>query len=132
MATPIEAPTLDFSSRFPEGVVADERKGFEGYIVDADKLIEFATALRDEFGYDYLSSVTGVDYVAEEMLEVVYHAYKTIGGAGLVYKVQVARDKAEVLAQLVIGHLEDILVVFDDAEIGENGVKIVCHGSGAF
>ncbi len=96
MATPVEAPTLDLTTRFPEGVVADERAGYSGYIVAADKLIEFATALRDEFGYDYLSSVTGVDYVAEEMLEVVYHAYKTIGGAGLVYKVQVPRDKAEV------------------------------------
>ena len=71
---------LDFS-RFGEGVVADEREGYEGYIVSADKLVEFATALRDEYGYDYLSSVTGVDYIAEEKLEVVYHAYKTIGGA---------------------------------------------------
>ncbi|MCP4140404.1 MAG: NADH-quinone oxidoreductase subunit D [Chloroflexi bacterium] len=88
--------TLDFSTRFPEGVVADEREGYEGYIIAADKLVEFATTLRDEYGYDYLSSVTGVDYIAEETFEVVYHAYKTIGGAELVFKVQVARDKAEV------------------------------------
>lgn len=94
--TTAQAPVLDFTARFPEGVVADERKGYEGYIVDAEKLVEFASALRDEFGYDYLSSVTGVDYIEEEMLEVVYHAYKTIGGPGLVFKVQVARDKAEV------------------------------------
>jgi len=96
MATPVQAPSLDIAARFPEGVVADERPGYEGYIVAADKLVEFATALRDEFGYDFLSSVTGVDYIAEEMLEVVYHAYKTIGGPGLVFKVQVAREKAEV------------------------------------
>jgi NADH-quinone oxidoreductase subunit C/D len=88
--------TLDFSTRFAEGVTADEREGYEGYIIAADKLVEFATALRDEYGYDYLSSVTGVDYIAEEKFEVVYHAYKTIGGAELVFKVQVARDKAEV------------------------------------
>ena len=30
------------------------RKGYEGYIVKAEKLIEVATALRDELGYDYL------------------------------------------------------------------------------
>jgi NADH-quinone oxidoreductase subunit C/D len=96
MATPAEAPTLDLTTRFTEGVVADERQGYEGYIVDADKLVEFATALRDEFGYDYLSSVTGVDYVDEGKLEVVYHAYKTTGGAGLVFKVQIDREKAEV------------------------------------
>ena len=92
----VEAPSIDFSERFPAGVVADERKGYFGYIVDADKLIEFATALRDEFGYDYLSSVTGVDYLAEGKLEVVYHVYKTTGGAGLVFKTQVDREKAEV------------------------------------
>ena len=86
----------DFSARFPEGVLADEREGYEGWIVSADKLIEFATALRDEFGYDYLSSVTGVDYPAEEILEVVYHAYKTIGSPGLVFKVQTPREIAEV------------------------------------
>jgi len=96
MATPAQAPALDLATRFPEGVVADERKGYEGYIVSADKLVEFATVIRDEFGYDYLSSVTGVDYIADEMFEVVYHAYITIGGPGLVFKVQVARDKAEV------------------------------------
>ena len=75
---------LDFTTRFPEGVVADERPGFSGYIVEADKLVKFAAVLRDEFGYDYLSSVTGVDYPADEKLEVVYHAYKTTGGPGAV------------------------------------------------
>lgn len=87
---------VDFTTRFPEGVVADERKGYHGYIVDANKLIEFATALRDELGYDYLSSLTGVDYIDEGKLEVVYHVYKTTGGAGLVFKTQVDRENAEV------------------------------------
>ena len=96
MATPVEAPTLDLTTRFPVGVVADERQGFSGYIVDADKLVKFAAALSDEFGYDYLSSVTGVDYVDEGKLEVVYHAYKTTGGPGIVFKVQIDREKAEV------------------------------------
>ena len=35
-------------------------------------------------------SVTGVDYLAENKMEVVYHVYKTTGGPGLVFKVQVA------------------------------------------
>ena len=86
---------LNFS-RFGDGVVTDERDGYEGYLVSADKLIEFATTLRDEFEFDYLSSVTGVDYIAEEKFEVVYHAYKTIGGAELVFKVQVDRENPEV------------------------------------
>lgn len=78
--------------RFPEIVSRDTRKGYSGYIVQADKLVEFATALRDEFGYDYLSSVTGVDYLPEGMMEVVYHAYQTIGGPALVFKAQVPRE----------------------------------------
>jgi NADH-quinone oxidoreductase subunit D/NADH-quinone oxidoreductase subunit C/D len=82
--------------RFPEMVTPDTRKGFGGYIVQADRLVEFATALRDEFGYDYLSSVTGVDYLPEGMMEVVYHAYQTTGGPALVFKAQTPRDQAVV------------------------------------
>ncbi len=86
----------DILARFPEGVSLDERKGYQGYIVAADRLVEFATALRDEFGYDYLSSVTGVDYLPEGKMEVVYHAYKSTGGGALVFKVQVSREEAVV------------------------------------
>ncbi len=79
-------------TRFPEVVVRDERKGYEGYIVQADKLVEVATKLRDEFGYDYLSSVTGVDYLPEGKMEVVYHLYKSTGGSALVIKAQTPRE----------------------------------------
>jgi NADH-quinone oxidoreductase subunit C/D len=83
---------LRIEARFPEFVSKDERQGYEGLIVKAEKLVEFATAIRDEFGYDFLSSVTGVDYLADDMMEVVYHAYKSIGGGALVFKVQVPRQ----------------------------------------
>jgi NADH-quinone oxidoreductase subunit D/NADH-quinone oxidoreductase subunit C/D len=86
----VEEKTV-LEERFPE-ISRDDRNGYEGYIVPAEKLVEFATGLRDEFGYDFLSSVTGVDYLPEEKLEVVYHAYQTTGGPALVYKVQVPRD----------------------------------------
>jgi NADH-quinone oxidoreductase subunit C/D len=79
-------------NRFPEIVSRDERKGYEGYIVEAANLVEFATGIRDEFGYDYLSSVTGVDYLPDNKMEVVYHAYKSTGGKALVFKVQVPRE----------------------------------------
>ena len=81
----------ELEERFPE-ILRDERDGYEGYIVPADKLVEFAIVLRDEYGYDFLSSVTGVDYMPDDLLEVVYHAYQTTGGPGLVYKVQVPRE----------------------------------------
>ena len=87
-----EASANDLLSRFPEWVTRDARKGYEGYLVQADKLVEVATAIRDEFGYDYLSSVTGVDYLPEGKLEAVYHAYRTTGGPALVFKAQAPRD----------------------------------------
>ncbi len=90
MAT-VSAPALDLAARFPQAVRTDTRPGYSGWIVEKDHLIEVATALRDEFGYDLLSSVTGVDYYPDTM-EVVYHVYKTTGGPGLVFKVQVPRQ----------------------------------------
>lgn len=81
----------ELEEHFPE-IVRDGRKGYEGYIVPAEKLVEFATSLRDDFGYDFLSSVTGVDYLPDDLMEVVYHAYQTTGGPALVYKVQVDRN----------------------------------------
>jgi NADH-quinone oxidoreductase subunit C/D len=96
MSQQIQVLEKDIEARFPEAVTADERKGYEGYIVKAENLVEFATALRDEMGYDFLSSVTGVDYFPEDKMEVVYHAFRSTGGSALVFKVQVPRDQAVV------------------------------------
>lgn len=96
------APVLESSlenelvDRFPEDVSLDTRKGYYGVLVKPEKLVEVATALRDELGYDFLSSVTGVDYLPDGMMEAVYHIFKTTGGPGLVFKVQVPRDHAVV------------------------------------
>ncbi|HEY71569.1 MAG TPA: NADH-quinone oxidoreductase subunit D [Anaerolineae bacterium] len=84
------------TSRFTDSVKPDERQGYSGLLVDPQKLVEFATVLRDELGYDYLSSVTGVDYLPDGMMEVVYHAYRTAGGAALVFKAQTPREDAVV------------------------------------
>jgi len=65
--------------RFPEWVRIDEREGYEGLIVESTQLVPFMQTLRDEFGYDSLTSVTGVDYLPEEKMEVVYHIYKSTG-----------------------------------------------------
>ena len=96
MAT-LQTTTVDLVARFPGKVSADARPGYSGFIVSKDSLVEVATAIRDEFGYDLLTAVTAVDYIAENKMEVVYHAYKTTGGAGLVFKVQAERvDPIEV------------------------------------
>ena len=94
---PAQDSALDLAARFPGMVTADTRPNFSGFIIEKDKLIEVATAIRDEFGFDLLTAVTGVDYFPENKMEVVYHVYKTIGGPGLVFKVQVPRvDPVEV------------------------------------
>jgi len=87
---------IDLSEKFPESVKRDERKGYEGYIVAAESFLEVARTVRDEMGYDYLSSVTGVDYLPDGYMESVYHFYRTTGGPALVLKVQTPRDNAVV------------------------------------
>ena len=85
-----------FEERFPGAITRDERQGYDGYIVQAAKLVETAKSLRDDMGYDYLSSVTGVDYLPDDTMEVVYHLFKSSGGPALVLKVQTPRDESVV------------------------------------
>src|SRR3989337_4421458 len=91
-ATPIQTQTVDLAARFPGAVSVDARNGYTGWLVEKDKLLEIARSIKEELGYDLLTSVTGVDYLPEEKMEVVYHAYKTTGGPGLIFKVQVPRQ----------------------------------------
>jgi NADH-quinone oxidoreductase subunit C/D len=116
---------FDLSARFPGAVVPDERPGYSGWIVEKDSLIEVATFLRDEIGYDLLSSVTGVDYLPEEKMEVVYQAYKTTGGPGIFFKVQIPRvDPMEVPSVYHIWLGAD----FQEREIWDlYGIKFVGH-----
>jgi NADH:ubiquinone oxidoreductase subunit D/NADH:ubiquinone oxidoreductase subunit C len=92
MTAPASTLTVDLTQRFPGSVTAETRPDFAGFIVAKDSLVEVATAIRDEFGFDLLTAVTGVDYFPENKMEVVYHAYKTTGGPGLVFRVQVPRE----------------------------------------
>lgn len=97
MATPTITETLDLAARFPGEVTPDTRPGYSGWMVTKDSLVKVATALRDDFGYDLLSNLNGVDYPDQNKLEVVYIAYKSTGGPGLLFKTQTERaDPAEV------------------------------------
>jgi NADH-quinone oxidoreductase subunit D/NADH-quinone oxidoreductase subunit C/D len=79
-------------ARFPGDVQRDARPGFSGYLVSPSRLVEFARHVRDDLGYSYLTSLTGVDYLPEDKMEVVYHACSMAGGPPLVFKVQVPRQ----------------------------------------
>ena len=91
---PVEQAIAALKERFADAVNNDTRDGYEGVIVSADKLLDVATALRNDLGFDYLSSVTGVDLIDDGKLEVVYHAFSIDQGGGHVaFKVQVDREE---------------------------------------
>ena len=48
----------DISLQYEGRVVKDARVGYSGFIVGAEHLLEIVQSLRDELGFDYLSSVT--------------------------------------------------------------------------
>src|SRR5260370_19903701 len=112
------------AARFPDSVTRDARAGYQGWIVEKDKLVEVATALRVDFDFDLLSHVTGVDYFPDKM-EVVYNVYKTTGGPGLLFKVQVPRlDPIEVPSVTPIWPGAE----FQEREIWDlYGIKFINH-----
>ena len=94
---PVQGDALDLSARFPNVVAAETRPSYTGWIVPKENLIEVATALRDEFSFDLLSSVTGVDYLGypdkkrNERFNVVYHMYSIDHGHRVRVKVPLQR-----------------------------------------
>lgn len=95
--TSIEGAVDALKEMFPDAIADDTREGYEGIIVEKDKLLDVATAMRDQLGFDYLSSATAVDYLGiEDSMEMVYHAYRTTGGSALNFKVKTERENAEV------------------------------------
>ncbi|HSM23233.1 MAG TPA: NADH-quinone oxidoreductase subunit D [Anaerolineaceae bacterium] len=85
----------EFEALYPEKVKKDDRTGFDGFVVPREFLLEFVKEAKEKWGYDMLSSITGVDYFPDSM-EVVYHFYRSLGGGALILKVQFSRDDAVV------------------------------------
>jgi NADH-quinone oxidoreductase subunit D/NADH-quinone oxidoreductase subunit C/D len=98
-----------------QDVTRDPRKGYEGYVVRPESLVAFATFLRDELGYDFLTSVTGVDYLPEGKMEVVYHVFRTTGGPFLTFKTQIPRPQGE----LELGVVPSLVPVYPGADLQE-------------
>jgi NADH-quinone oxidoreductase subunit C/D len=97
----IDASIDHLKEKFPGVVSDDTRDGYGGVLIEPKKLRDVATYMRDDLGFDYLSSATAVDYLDEghhsdDHMEMVYHAYRTSGGSALVFKAQTDREKAEV------------------------------------
>jgi NADH-quinone oxidoreductase subunit C/D len=90
----------DLTYIFPEMITQDNRPNYEGYLVHPEHLVSTMLKLRDDFGYDYLSSITGVDYLPDDKMELVYHLRKSTGGSPLVIKAQLPRENP-VISSLV-------------------------------
>jgi NADH-quinone oxidoreductase subunit C/D len=73
---------LQLDHAFPGAFTSPHLEGHEGYVVAADRLVDVARYMRDGMGYNYLSSVTAVDYARQGYFEVVYHVYSTERGGG--------------------------------------------------
>jgi NADH-quinone oxidoreductase subunit C/D len=90
-----DALIAHLQERFP-GAVQPSPAPFTGLIVAREHLVDVATHLRDELGYRYLASVTGVDYPQgmdglAPRFEVVYHLCQT-SGAPLTLHVHASRE----------------------------------------
>jgi NADH-quinone oxidoreductase subunit C len=84
-----------------EGQRQRPRRGEEGppnllatndAVVHAPMLPEVALYLRDTLGYELLSNITAVDYLADGVIEVVYHFLHPQGGPPLVVKTRLPRE----------------------------------------
>ncbi len=61
-------------------------------VVHAAQIVPVAHFLRDTLGYDYLSNITVVDYLAFSIMELVYQFYNTTaGGADVRVRVRIGR-----------------------------------------
>ena len=89
--------------------VIQEVQGNGAIVLQPDALLEAGRYLRDREGFDYLSNVSGVDWLEQGHLEVVYHLYALRRGERLlltgqadgplgpvVLKVRAPRDAPEV------------------------------------
>jgi NADH-quinone oxidoreductase subunit C len=67
-------------------------------IVVAEHLANVVTYIRNQLGYTYLSDIAAVDYLDDDVFELVYTFYHLEGGGRLVVKVRVPRDQPDVPA----------------------------------
>lgn len=85
-----------------EGKAAHEAKpnllATDDLVIAPDRLIDAALYLRDTLGYTYLSDIAAVDYLADDLFELVYRFYHVAGGPGLALKVRVPRANPEIPA----------------------------------
>ena len=76
--TGIDSAISWLKEKYPDAVTDDNRDGYQGVAVDRNHLVEVATAIRDELGFDYLSS----EDVLKECVERLGKVAPDRGNAG--------------------------------------------------
>jgi NADH-quinone oxidoreductase subunit C len=64
-------------------------------VIQAEQLPTVAAFLRDTLGYALLTNITAVDYLANDLIEVVYHFVRPQGGKPEAIKVRLNRAQPE-------------------------------------
>lgn len=77
-----------------EAHVAGPRLLEDDAVVSAERLPDVMQFMRDRLGYEYLSHITAVDYIAYGVIEVLYYLYNLEGGGAQIIRVRVPRDNA--------------------------------------
>jgi NADH-quinone oxidoreductase subunit C/D len=83
-------------SEFKEKIQLDVRKKYFGIVVSTEDLFSVLQFVKTQMQYDYLSSITAVDDFPEDRFEIIYHLYKSIGGAEIEIKVFTLREEPHV------------------------------------
>jgi NADH-quinone oxidoreductase subunit D/NADH-quinone oxidoreductase subunit C/D len=81
---------------FLEWFTADERPGYAGYIVPAERMHEAAEYLKTRKHFDMLTSVTAADYFPEDRIEMIYHFRRSTGGEPLRVKSFLSRENSQI------------------------------------
>lgn len=63
-------------------------------VVNAESIAQVAAYLRDRHGYTYLSHLLAIDYILDDLIEVLYQFYNLEGGGPQNVRVRVPRDNA--------------------------------------
>ena len=87
--------------RFKEDIVSSHGfRGDETVRIRADALLKVARALRDDYRFEFLIDICGVDYldylIRDERFEVVYHFRSYSGKARMRLKVGVDESRPEI------------------------------------
>jgi NADH-quinone oxidoreductase subunit C len=65
-------------------------------VIFPERLPDVAAYLRERHGYELLTNLTATDYLADGVIELIYHLARLTGGPPITIKLRVPRDAAHV------------------------------------